>query len=101
MDYFDLAADHGGVLAHAFAGTKTRFCLVSFTSDWLFPTDESREIVHALNAVAADVSFVELKTESGHDSFLLHEPELFDTIRGFLSAAALKRGVAGPEGWLP
>ena len=101
MDYFDLAADHGGVLAHAFAGTKTRFCLVSFTSDWLFPTDESREIVHALNAVAADVSFVELKTESGNDSFLLHEPELFDTIRGFLSAAALKRGVAGPEGWLP
>ena len=42
MDYFDLAADHGGVLANAFAGTKTRFCLVSFTSDWLFPTEESR-----------------------------------------------------------
>ena len=101
MDYFDLAADHGGVLANAFTGTKTRFCLVSFTSDWLFPTEESREIVHALNAVAADVSFVELKTDNGHDSFLLHEPELFDTIRGFLSAAALKRGVVGKEGWLP
>ena len=101
MDYFDLAADHGGVLANAFPGTKTRFCLVSFTSDWLFPTEESREIVHALNAVAANVSFVELKTDNGHDSFLLHEPELFDTIRGFLSAGALKRGIAGPEGWLP
>ncbi|MGH6792903.1 MAG: homoserine O-acetyltransferase, partial [Methyloceanibacter sp.] len=101
MDYFDLAADHGGVLANAFAGTRTRFCLVSFTSDWLFPTEESREIVHALNAVAANVSFVELKTDNGHDSFLLHEPELFDTIRGFLSAGALKRGIAGPEGWLP
>ena len=101
MDYFDLAADHGDVLANAFVGTKTRFCLVSFTSDWLFPTEESREIVHALNAVAANVSFVELKTDNGHDSFLLHEPELFDTIRGFLGAAAMKRGVAGAEGWLP
>ena len=80
---------------------KTRFCLVSFTSDWLFPTEESREIVHALNAVAANVSFVEIKTDKGHDAFLLHEPELFDTIRGFLSAAALKRGVARAEGWRP
>ena len=50
--YFDLAKDHGGSLAHAFAGTKTRFCLVSFTSDWLFPTKDSRAIVHALNADA-------------------------------------------------
>jgi homoserine O-acetyltransferase len=94
MDYFDLAADHDGVLANAFAGTRTRFCLVSFTSDWLFPTDESREIVHALNAVAANVSFVEIKSNKGHDAFLLHEPELFATIRGFLSAAANQRGVA-------
>jgi homoserine O-acetyltransferase len=101
MDYFDLAADHGGVLANAFVGTKTRFCLVSFTSDWLFPTEESREIVRALNAVAANVSFVEIKTDNGHDSFLLHEPELFATVRGFLAAAALKRGIAEPKGWLP
>jgi homoserine O-acetyltransferase len=97
MDYFDLAADHGGVLANAFAGTKTRFCLVSFTSDWLFPTEESRKIVHALNAVAANVSFVEIKSNKGHDAFLLHEPELFDTIRGFLGSAALKRGIALPS----
>jgi homoserine O-acetyltransferase len=97
MDYFDIAADHGGgVLANAFAGTKTRFCLVSFTSDWLFPTEESREVVHALNAVAANVSFVEIKSNKGHDAFLLHEPELFDTIRGFLSAAARQRGVRFP-----
>jgi len=94
MDYFDIAADHDGVLANAFRGTRTRFCLVSFTSDWLFPTEGSREIVHALNAVAAKVSFVEIKSDKGHDAFLLHEPELFDTIRGFLSAAARKRGIA-------
>ena len=93
MDYFDLAADHGGVLANAFAGTRTRFCLVSFTSDWLFPTAESREIVHALNAVAANVSFVEIETDKGHDAFLLDEPELFDTIGGFLNAGAVRRGM--------
>ena len=47
-DYFDLAAEHGGVLANAFKGTRTRFCVISFTSDWLYPTSENREIVHAL-----------------------------------------------------
>ena len=55
MDYFDIAADHNGVLAKAFAGIKTRFCVVSFTSDWLFPTSESRALVHALNASSARV----------------------------------------------
>ncbi|MFD0986004.1 homoserine O-acetyltransferase MetX [Methyloligella solikamskensis] len=95
MDYFDLAADHGGVLANAFRDTDTRFCLISFTSDWLFPTEESRVIVHALNAVAANVSFVEIESDKGHDAFLLHEPELFDTVSGFLDAAATKRGVKG------
>lgn len=93
MDYFDLAADYDGILANAFEGTKTRFCLVSFTSDWLYPTRESRTIVQALNAVAANVSFVEIESDKGHDAFLLHEPELFDTVRGFLGAAKQKRGL--------
>jgi homoserine O-acetyltransferase len=94
MDYFDLAEDYGGVLANAFRGSRTRFCVVSFTSDWLFPTAENRTIVHALNAAAANVSFVEIETDRGHDSFLLNEPEMFGTITGFLSAAARRRGVA-------
>lgn len=93
MDYFDIAADHGGILANAFRGTKTRFCVVSFTSDWLYPTRDSREIVQALNAVAANVSFVEIESDKGHDAFLLHEPELHDTISGFLNAAAARRGL--------
>jgi homoserine O-acetyltransferase/O-succinyltransferase len=93
MDYFDIAADHGGRLANAFLGTKTRFCVVSFTSDWLFPTVESKTVVRALNAAAASVSFVEIETDRGHDSFLLDEPEMFATIRGFLSAAAEARGL--------
>ncbi len=93
MDYFDLAGDHGGILANAFKGTTTRFCIVSFTSDWLFPTQGNREIVHALNAAAANVSFVEVETDKGHDSFLLDTPEMFATISGFMSAAARKRGL--------
>ena len=95
MDYFDLAAEHGDVLANAFTGTRTRFCVVSFTSDWLYPTRESREIVQALNAVAANVSFVEIESDKGHDTFLLDEPELFATIRGFLNAAAARNGLRG------
>src|ERR1700736_4291288 len=63
MDYFDLAAEHGGRLANAFLGTRTRFCVVSFTSDWLFPTVESKSVVRALNAAGASVSFVEIDTD--------------------------------------
>jgi homoserine O-acetyltransferase len=98
IDYFDLAAEHGDVLANAFKDTRTRFCVVSFTSDWLYPTRESREIVHALNAVAANVSFVEIESDKGHDAFLLEEPELFAAIRGFLNAAAVKRGLKPANG---
>ncbi len=93
MDYFDLAVDYGGSLASAFKGTATRFCVMSFTSDWLFPTAESRDIVHALNAAAANVSFVEIETDKGHDSFLLDEPEMFRIIDGFLTAAGRLRGL--------
>ncbi|BCJ89545.1 homoserine O-acetyltransferase [Terrihabitans soli] len=93
MDYYDLAADHGGVLANAFTGTKTRFCVMSFTSDWLFPTSDARDIVHALNAAAANVSFVEIESDKGHDAFLLDEPEFFATMRGFLGGCARARGL--------
>ena len=84
MDYFDLAEEHGGKLADAFTGTDARFCLVSFDSDWLYPTSESRHVVHALNAAGAAVSFVELSAPHGHDSFLLDVPALDRVIGGFL-----------------
>jgi homoserine O-acetyltransferase len=98
MDYFDLAADYGGVLANAFKGSQTRFCVVSFTSDWLFPTSDSRAIVHALNAGGARVSFAEIVTDKGHDAFLLDEPELLAIVRGFLDSAGKARGLAGMKG---
>jgi homoserine O-acetyltransferase len=93
MDYFDLASDHGGSLAAAFRGTRTRFCVASFTSDWLFPTAASRQIMHALNAAGARVSFVEIETDKGHDAFLLDIPELFSMVRGFVGAGSRERGI--------
>jgi homoserine O-acetyltransferase len=96
MDYFDLAAEHDGVLAKAFQGTKTRFCVMSFTSDWLFPTVQSREVVHALNAAGASVSFSEIVSDFGHDAFLLDTPEMFAIARGFIDSAARARGLQVP-----
>jgi homoserine O-acetyltransferase len=93
MDYFDMVGEHGGVLADAFRDTRVRFCVVSFSSDWLYPTSESRMIVHALNAVAANVSFIEIQTDKGHDAFLLDEPELHKTLAGFIDGAARHRGL--------
>jgi homoserine O-acetyltransferase len=84
MDYFDIAEEHGGMLADAFAGTNARFCVVSFDTDWLYPTAESRHVVHALNAAGAKVSFVELSAPYGHDSFLLDVPALDRVVKGFL-----------------
>src|SRR5258706_700642 len=93
MDYFDIAADHDGVLAKAFKGTPTRFCVISFTSDWLFPTADSRAIVHALNAGGARVSFAHIVTGQRDDAFLLEEPEMLAIVRGFLDRAPRARGL--------
>lgn len=85
MDYFDLAEEHGGLLANAFAANPARFCIVSFDTDWLYPTAESRHVVHALNAAGAKVSFVELSAPNGHDSFLLEHEQLDRVVEGFLA----------------
>ena len=87
MDYFDLAEEHGGLLANAFRATRARFALVSFDTDWLYPTRESRSIVQALNAAGAPVSFVELSSPYGHDAFLLDSPALNRVVAGFLGTA--------------
>ena len=85
-----------GVLADAFAAARdVRFCVFSFTSDWLYPTAESRPIVRALNAAGARVSFVEIESDKGHDAFLLDEPVLRAALGGFLDSAAQARGLTG------
>ena len=92
MDLFDLANEHGSLPA-AFRSTPTRFFVASFSSDWLFPTRESRALVRALNAAAARTSFVEITTDKGHDAFLLEEPEFHRALGGFLAGAAQALGV--------
>ncbi len=86
IDYFDLAEEFGGRLAHAFKESKTRFAIVSFDTDWLYPTAESKSIAHALNAAGAPVSFVELSSPYGHDAFFLDVPALDRVVAGFLCA---------------
>jgi homoserine O-acetyltransferase len=94
MDYFDLAASHGGVLAHAFAGARhVRFCVLSFTSDWLYPTAENRHIVRALTAAGCRAAFVEIESDKGHDAFLLDEPVMDAALQGFLSSVERERGL--------
>ena len=93
-DYFDMAAAHGGLLAEAFRKARdVRFCVLSFTSDWLYPTPESRAIVRALNAAGARASFLEIDSDKGHDAFLLDEPVMRDAVAGFLASAGQARGL--------
>ncbi len=90
MDYFDLTKQHSGNLSKAFKESKTKFFIISFTSDWLYPTSENKDIVIALNAIGADVGFVEIKTDKGHDSFLLDVPDFLSTIKNYLNTTYFK-----------
>ncbi len=95
LDYFDLASAYEGQLARAFARARdVRFCVLAFSSDWLYSTAESRDVVRALNAAGCRASFVEIETDKGHDAIFLEEPALDSALRGFLASAAEKRGLA-------
>ena len=87
MDYFDLYKANNGNLSSAFKNSKIKYCIISFSTDWLYPTSESKKIVIALNAIGAEVSFVEIVTNNGHDSFLVNEPAFFNTLKGFVDSA--------------
>tara|TARA_Y100000590_G_C15577676_1_gene961099 strand:+ start:52 stop:1191 length:1140 start_codon:yes stop_codon:yes gene_type:complete len=86
MDYFDLEKQFNGNLSKAFKKTKSKFFVISFSSDWLYPTSENKEIVIALNACGANVSFVEIDSDKGHDSFLLQVPEFLKNVGEFLNS---------------
>ena len=84
-DYYDLEKQHGdGSEVKAFSKTDAKFLVVSFTSDWLYPTYQSRAMVKAMKKNGLDVSFCEIEAEWGHDAFLLSNERLFALIRGFL-----------------
>jgi len=84
-DYFDLGKQHGGGSAvKALSKARARFLVISFTSDWLYPTYQAKEIVKALKKNGRDVSFCEIEAEWGHDAFLIPGERLPKLIRGFL-----------------
>jgi len=98
IDYFDLAAEYGNVLANAFNGTRTRFCVVSFTSDWLYPTRESREIVQALTRWRPTSASSRSSPTRATTPSCWKSRSCFAAIRGFLSSAADRRGLKPAQG---
>ena len=112
IDYFDLARSRGGgSLARAFRDVRASFLVMSFSSDWLYPPHQSREIVEALQANGVEVHYRNLRSNYGHDAFLLEEPRQTALIRPFLrrlrertrtgrvfAAAAAGPGLGEPAG---
>ena len=90
MDYFDLTKQFNGNLSKAFEKTNSKFFIISFTSDWLYPTSENRDIVIALNAIGKDVGFVEIDSDKGHDSFLLDIPDFLSAVKNYLDTSYKK-----------
>ncbi|HQF71232.1 MAG TPA: homoserine O-acetyltransferase [Promineifilum sp.] len=96
MDYFDLSQPTGS-LAAAFTGaTAVKFLVVSFTSDWLYPSYHSKELVLALHAVGADVTYLDIESTWGHDAFLLEVDTMTRLLGSFLDRLAQEEGIARP-----
>lgn len=84
MDYFDLSIKKGG-LKKVFSEKGLNYCFFSFSSDWLFPTSETKTMLAALKSINAKLSFMEINTDKGHDAFLLEEPEFHLGLKKFLT----------------
>ena len=84
MDYFDLSIKKGG-LKKVFSEKQLKYCFFSFSSDWLFPTSETKTILKALKSINAKSSFMEINTDKGHDAFLLDEPEFHLGLKKFIT----------------
>jgi homoserine O-acetyltransferase len=95
MDYFDLSAPDG--LTAAFkSSAEVKFLVVSFTSDWLYPSYHSKELVSALTAAGADVTYLDILSSWGHDAFLLEVETMTGLITSFMDRVAREEGVAAP-----
>ena len=93
MDYFDLEKTHKKSLTEIYSKTNIKFLITSFTGDWLYPPSEYLMIVRALSAGGADVSFVNINSDKGHDAFLLEETEFDDAMRGFINSVSLEANI--------
>ncbi len=97
IDYFDLSLPSGS-LVKALETVRSKFLVVSFKSDWLYPPYQSKEIVRALMANGVDVTYCEIDSRYGHDAFLMDEPEMPKIIGNFLDNVAARNGIAAPGG---
>lgn len=88
LDYFDPASAYDNSLEEALAKAQCKFLVLSFTTDWRFPPERSKEIVNALLSVGHPVSYASIPTDKGHDAFLLPIPMYFDMLRGYLNGVA-------------
>jgi len=91
MDYFDLEGEFGSLTA-AFSGCRSSFLVVSFTSDWLFPPEQSLAVVRAMKRAGLDVSYANLESDQGHDAFLLPGNGLGGLVAGFLARLSRREG---------
>lgn len=101
MDYFDLTQPTG-LLAATFAGaTEVKFLVISFTSDWLYPSYHSKQLVSALTAAGVDVTYLDVKSSWGHDAFLLEVDTMTNLLGSFLERLVREERVAAPIGYVP
>jgi homoserine O-acetyltransferase len=84
LDYFDPSTDFNNDLSEAFAGATCKFLLISFSTDWRFPPERSRELVEILLSASCDVSYIEIEADEGHDAFLMPIPKYMEALRAFL-----------------
>ena len=87
LDYFDPSVDYGGDLSRAFAGSECNFLLISFSTDWRFPPDRSRELVKQLLKADKQVTYLEIEADQGHDAFLLPIPRYVNALSAYLGNA--------------
>jgi homoserine O-acetyltransferase len=96
LDYFDLTHSHGDLPTAFAGGARITYLVVSFTSDWLYPTYHSKELVSALLAVGADVTYCDLKSSWGHDAFLVEVETMTALISDFLGRVATEHRIKLP-----
>lgn len=97
MDYFDLSAPTGSLAAAFVNAAALKYLVISFTSDWLYPTYHSKELVRALNAVGADVTYLDIKSTWGHDAFLLEVETMTNLLDSFLGRLVREEQIALPR----
>jgi len=96
MDYFDLAKDTGSLAAAFAAAESVKFLVVSFTSDWLYPSYHSKEVVSALTAAGSDVTYLDIESAWGHDAFLLEVDTMTRLLGSFLDRLVREELIAAP-----